>query len=83
MNTKLTLTIEQEVIQKAKEYAKNRNRSLSDIIENYLKVLTKEEKVKEMKKLNPVVKSLKGSFKMPRNMDYKKELRKRLEEKYL
>ncbi len=83
MNTKLTLTIEQEVIQKAKEYAKNRNRSLSDIIENYLKVLTKEEKVKEVKKLNPVVKSLKGSFKMPRNMDYKKELRKRLEEKYL
>ncbi len=83
MNTKLTLTIEQEVIQKAKEYAKNRNRSLSDIIENYLKLLTKEEKVKEVKKLNPVVKSLKGSFKMPRNMDYKKELRKRLEEKYL
>jgi len=83
MNTKLTLTIEQEVIKKAKEYAKNRNRSLSDIIENYLKVLTKEEKVKEVKKLNPVVKSLKGSFKMPKNMDYKKELRKRLEEKYL
>ncbi|MGB2087071.1 MAG: DUF6364 family protein [Psychroflexus salarius] len=83
MNTKLTLTIEQEIIQKAKEYAKNKNRSLSDIIENYLKILTKEEKAKELKKLNPTVKSLKGSFKMPKNMDYKNELRKRLEEKYL
>lgn len=83
MNTKLTLTIEQEIIQKAKEYAKDKNRSLSDIIENYLKILTKEEKVKDFKKLNPVVKSLKGSFKMPKNMDYKKELRNRLEEKYL
>lgn len=83
MNTKLTLTIEQEIIQKAKEYAKNKNRSLSDIIENYLKILTKEEKAKELKKLNPIVKSLKGSFKMPKNMDYKKELRNRLEEKYL
>lgn len=83
MNTKLTLTIEQEIIQRAKEYAKDRNRSLSDIIENYLKTLTKEEKVKNSRKLNPVVKSLKGSFKMPKNMDYKKELRDRLEKKYL
>tara|TARA_R100000935_G_scaffold48021_1_gene72311 strand:- start:962 stop:1213 length:252 start_codon:yes stop_codon:yes gene_type:complete len=83
MNTKLTLTIEQEIIQRAKKYAKDKNRSLSDIIENYLKILTKEEKVTDFKKLNPVVKSLKGSFKMPKNMDYKKELRKRLEEKYL
>lgn len=83
MNTKLTLTIEQEIIKKAKAYAKDKNRSLSDIIENYLKILTKEEKTKDTKKLNPVVKSLKGSFKMPKDMDYKKELRKRLEEKYL
>ncbi|WP_298248425.1 DUF6364 family protein, partial [uncultured Christiangramia sp.] len=66
MNTKLTLTIEQEIIKRAKEYAKEKNRSLSDIIENYLKVLTKEEQKQKDKKLNPVVKSLKGSFKMPK-----------------
>lgn len=87
MNTKLTLTIEKEIIHKAKAYAKDKNRSLSDIIENYLKLLTKEEKTKSdsyrEEKLNPVVKSLKGLFKMPKDMDYKKELRNRLEEKYL
>lgn len=83
MNTKLTLTIEQEIIKKAKEYARGKNRSLSDIIENYLKMLTNDEKVTNSKKLNPVVKSLKGSFKMPKNMDYKKELRNRLDQKYL
>lgn len=83
MNSKLTLTIEQKVIQRAKQYAKDKNRSLSDIIENYLKILTKEEKAKDSEKLNPVVKSLKGSFKMPKDMDYKKELKNRLEEKYL
>ena len=83
MNTKLTLTIEQEIIKRAKDYAKEKNRSLSDIIENYLKVLTKEEKQQKDKKLNLVVSSLKGSFKIPKNMDYKKELRNRLEEKYL
>ncbi len=33
MNTKLTLTIEKEIIAKAKDYAKEKNRSLSDIIE--------------------------------------------------
>lgn len=84
MNTKLTLTIEQEIIKRAKEYAKGKNRSLSDIIENYLKILTKEEPKKKARKLNPIVKSLKGSFKIPKkDMDYKKELRNRLEEKYL
>ncbi len=83
MNTKLTLTIEKEIIEKAKNYAKEKNRSLSDIIENYLKMLTKPEKKQKVEKLNPIVKSLKGSFKMPKNMDYKKELKKRLEEKYL
>ena len=82
MNTKLTLTIEQELIQKAKDYAKQKNRSLSDIIENYLKILTKEEK-KESSKLSPIVKSLKGSFKMPADFDYKEELKSRLEQKYL
>ena len=39
MNTKLTLTIEQEIIKKAKEYAKDKNRSLSDIVENQLREL--------------------------------------------
>jgi hypothetical protein len=82
MNTKLTLTIEREIIERAKEYAKEKNRSLSDIIENYLKILTKEDTGNKGKQLNPVVKSLKGSFK-DNNMDYKKELRNRLEKKYL
>ena len=83
MNTKLTLTIEQEIIKRAKSYAKKKNRSLSDIIENYLKTLTKEEQKQKENNLSPIVKSLKGSFKMSKNLDYKKELQKRLEKKYL
>jgi len=83
MNTKLTLTIKKEVIKKAKQYAMQKNRSLSDIIENYLKLLTIEERKQQKQPLNPIVKSLKGSFKTTEKMDYKKELKKRLEEKYL
>lgn len=43
MNTKLTLTLEEDVIQRAKKYAKKKGRSLSDIIETYLKIITSEE----------------------------------------
>ncbi len=82
MNTKLTLTIEQTVIERAKKYASNKGRSLSDIIENYLKAITRDE-IQENIELTPIVKSLKGSFKAPDNFDYKKELTKRLTEKYL
>jgi len=73
MNTKLTLTIEQEIIKRAKKYAKQRGRSLSDIIENYLKVITKEERKINIK-ITPMVNSLRGSFKAPKDFDYKKEL---------
>ncbi|MEM7660505.1 MAG: DUF6364 family protein, partial [Bacteroidota bacterium] len=42
MNTKLTLTIEKSVIEKAKAYAKKSGRSLSDLIESYLLRLVSE-----------------------------------------
>ena len=82
MNTKLTLTIEQSIIEKAKKYARKKERSLSDLIENYLRALTSEELEKE-NDITPVVRSLRGAFKMPENFDYKKELTDRLSEKYL
>jgi hypothetical protein len=82
MNTKLTLTIESSVIKKAKKYAAEQERSLSDIIENYLKAITSQES-KEESEYPPIVKSLKGSFKAPENLDYKKELTRILSEKYL
>lgn len=81
MNTKLTLTIEQSIIEKAKSYAKEKGRSLSDIIENYLKAITTEQKITE--DILPLVNSLRGSFKAPESFDYKKELTKGLSEKYM
>ncbi len=82
MNTKLTLTIEQTIIEKAKKYANGKGRSLSNIVENYLKAITKEDNIESIG-LTPIVKSLKGTFKAPKSIDYKKELSKRLTEKYL
>lgn len=82
MNTKLTLTIEQTIIEKAKIYAKSKGHSLSNIIENYLKMISKDE-IKSEIEITPIVKSLRGSFKMPSDFDYKKELTKGLSAKYL
>ena len=82
MDMKLTLTIEQSVIEQAKRYAKKKERSLSDLIESYLKAITKESKAESVEK-TPIVQALKGSFHMPDNFDYKKELAEKLSEKYL
>lgn len=83
MKTKLTLTMEKKVIEKAKRYAKNKNRSLSDIVENYFKLLTLKERKQNGETLNPIVNFLKNSFDTSKKTDYKKELEKRLNEKHL
>ncbi|MEQ9425642.1 MAG: DUF6364 family protein [Cyclobacteriaceae bacterium] len=80
MTTKLTLTIDDRVIDQAKKYAKKQNQSLSKLIENYLKLITQKED--EDEELPPITKALAGSIKIPKDFDYKKELRKRLDEKY-
>ena len=81
MNTKLTLTIDDSVITKAKLYAKKQGSSLSFVIENYLKAITAKQEDSE--ESSPMVKSLKGSFKAPKDFDYKKELVDALSKKYL
>jgi BioD-like phosphotransacetylase family protein len=82
MSTKLTLTIDDSVIEKAKKYAKNKEKSLSSIVENYLKVLVKEQSENKIE-LTPIVKSLKSTFHSDQDFDYKQELSKKLSEKYL
>ncbi len=80
MNTKLTLTLDEKVINKAKIYARKRVSSLSGIVENYLKAVTKNSFKDE--DLSPLVKSLKGSFSVPPGFDYRKELEDELQKKY-
>jgi hypothetical protein len=82
MNTKLTLTIEESIIEKAKVYARKKERSLSDLIENYLKALTLEEDASEVK-MSPTISQLRGSFNLPKDFDYKKELTEILSKKHL
>ncbi len=80
MTTKLTLTVEKSVIERAKSYAKNTGRSLSEIIENYLTTITKESANDE---LSPKLKKLVGVVNLPKDFDEKAELRSALEKKHL
>ncbi len=82
MNTKLTLTIEKAVIEKAKSYAEKNGQSLSHVVESYLRNVTNEGSIENIE-LTPIIKSLKGSIKAPQGFDYKKELQKALSKKYL
>jgi hypothetical protein len=81
MTTKLTLTVEQSVIEKAKSYAKKTGRSLSELIESYLESLTRD--TKEINKMSHKLKKIVGSVKLPKDFDEKVELRKALEKKHL
>ena len=69
MNTKLTLTVEKSIIEKAKSYAKHTGRSLSELIENYLETITQVETQQEM---SPNLKKIVGAVKLPKNFDEKK-----------
>jgi len=58
MTTKLTLSLNKQTIEKAKDYAKSQNISLSSLVENYLNSLTKKEN--KTAKVSPLVESLTG-----------------------
>ncbi len=81
MNTKLTLNLEQDIIEKAKSYAKKHHISLSKLIETYLQKITNESKDKNIK-ITPLVKSLSGIIQLPENYDHKKEYANYLTNKY-
>ena len=82
--SKLTLSINQMVIDEAKEYAKSSGKSLSSIVEEYLKSLTKIEKSKKKKTSMELVRELKGSIKLREDFtSYKEVLQDALVEKYL
>jgi len=80
MDTKLTLKLEQTIIEKAKDYAKANRTSLSQLIENYLLNITNEKGKEE--KITPLVKSLSGIIKLPKDFDIKKEYSDYLIRKY-
>ena len=80
MTTKLTLTIEEEVISSAKKYAQKKGKSLSNLVENYLKSISSKET--DLNTLSPKVIKLMGVIKLPIDFNHKKILGNELSKKY-
>jgi hypothetical protein len=71
MNTsKLTLSISEEIVLKAKSYAKQRGTSISFLVENFLSQITQKENPTSLKTVN----KLKGIIKLPDDYNYKDDL---------
>jgi hypothetical protein len=64
MLTKLTLTMDQSVVDQAKEYAKKKNRSVSKIVEDYLKNIStnREPESFQTDRFSPITDSISGMF---------------------
>ena len=78
MQTKLTLRLEDSLIQQAKGYAKKHDKSLSQVVADYFQILTQQT---EKPIISPVTKSLIGVLDSS-DID-QKDYKKYLEEKYL
>ena len=80
MDTKLTLNVDKNVIEKAKAYAKSQKISLSRLIESYLASLI-SQKSKDID-ISPLVESLSGVIELDKDFDYKQRYTDYLIEKY-
>lgn len=79
MDTKLTLKLNEEIIEQAKTYARKKNTSLSKLIESYLSLLVDPN---EKQEVTPLVKSLSGVIDLPKDFDHKTNYRKHVVNKY-
>jgi len=80
MKTKLTLNLDKDTIEKAREYAKERRQSLSQMVEIFFKFITGEERKEE--DFSPLVKELIGIVRVDETFDPEEEYTKYLIEKY-
>lgn len=82
MNSKLTLTLEKDVIEVAKTYAKEEGISLSEMVENYFRLLTADKRQIKPRQLSPKVQKLRGIIHSEHPIDFKKVLEEELIKKY-
>lgn len=82
MDTKLTLKLNQDIIEKAKIYASNKKISVSKLIENYLYSLTTSKEVLANIEISEFVKGLSTNLNIEVDYNYKKQKANFLEEKH-
>jgi len=81
MTTKLTLTVEKQVIQRAKRYARRQKKSLSEIVSTYLNHLSTEAEIAA--EIDPEVLAAADSIPLDRVPDLKDTKYRYLKEKHI
>lgn len=80
MNAKLTLSLDRDIIEQAKEFARSQHKSLSKLIEGYLRQTTGPDDAS--KKITPLVSKLSGIIDARKLGDHNSEYCDYLAEKY-
>jgi len=80
MNKKLTLSLNETVIEKAKLYAENTGNSLSGLVEDYFEKITGSY---ARPNISERLQAIAGKIELAPNFDDELELRKAMEEKHL
>ena len=81
MTTKLTLSVEKRVVQKAKRFARTQKKSLSEIVTNYLDYISNQ--AIDASDIDPEVLQASGDISPDRIPDTKEARFRYLSEKYL
>lgn len=84
MNTKLTLSLDRDIIEQAKEFARSEHQSLSKLIEGYLRQITGTKSMKSPAKspVTPLVARLSGVLDAKKIGDHRREYTDYLADKY-
>lgn len=80
MSTKLTLRMDEQLIARAKKYARRSGKSVSQLVADFFALLGQTSK-NDMSSISPKVKSLRGLLKD--SSIHTRDYRRHLEEKYL
>jgi Family of unknown function (DUF6364) len=80
MNAKLTLSLDRDIIEQAKEFSRSHHKSLSKLIEGYLRQVTHSGD--EAKQVTPLVAKLSGVIDVRKLGDHKSDYTDYLADKY-
>ena len=85
MSTKLTLSINEQTIEKAKLVSRKRGTSLSKIVEDYLNTIVEKEETDELpsERIKSIMQPYLSKITIPEDGDYRKQVREWKFEEYL
>ncbi|WP_113923660.1 DUF6364 family protein [Cognataquiflexum aquatile] len=82
MNTKLTLSLDKAIIEEAKKFASEKGSSLSELVENYFKLLIEKDELTKTPIISKKVSRLRGLLKTDIDLDYKEILEEEIIKKH-